>query len=41
VTESAEQDKALEVIVAESYRILTADTYPLRARVRLPASPTD
>jgi hypothetical protein len=31
----------LEAIVVESYRTLTADTYPLRAREGGPASPTD
>jgi hypothetical protein len=31
----------LEAIVAESYRTLTAGTYPLRAREGVPASPTD
>jgi len=31
----------LEAIVAESYRTLIADTYPLRAREGSPASPTD
>ena len=30
----------LEAIVAESYRTLIADTYPLRAREGSPASPT-